>query len=296
MPKNKTRKLIDSPNINKKRNKMKRNSKAIIINNKDDAYSSFNENLKEDKIPLSIKGLNLPEEDTKRLETQIHQMISKEVKRHLSQELEKARSENEIAKAQNRIIVSLADLNLPEEDTKRLETQIHQMISKEVKEDKGGQNMLSNRQSTTCVYTVYVPGRRSDPGTWSLPPAGTWGTLAFPSEDIIDVWWNHSTLPINQMWVGIKTSGRVSWRKELIAWHGFYGRITATYVEGFNTLVKWMKIYKADCFTNTDTLVLRKAQFLGWMVDKYNLGDGYNFWRIFGGKQLVFNWRYDGSS
>jgi len=197
---------------------------------------------------------------------------------------------------EDKVPISIRGLNRPQEDTKRLESQIHQLVSKEVKKER--QNMLSNDQSntTTCVHTVYVPGTRSDPGTWALPPAGTWGTLAFPSEDIIDLWWNDSTLPIDQMRVGIKTSGRVSWRKELVAWHTFYGRITTTYVEGFNSDIKWMNIYKADCFTNTDTLVLRKAQFLGWMVDKYNLGDGYYFWEIFGGKELVFNWRYDGSS
>src|SRR5919106_2227051 len=127
MAKNKKRKVIDHPKINKKRNKVKKNITPQIINKDDEAYLGFNENLEEDKIPLSIKGLNLPQEDTKRLENQIHQMISKEVKRHLSQELEKAKSENEIGKAQNKIMVSLADLNLPQEDTKRLENQIHQM-------------------------------------------------------------------------------------------------------------------------------------------------------------------------
>jgi hypothetical protein len=114
----------------------------------------------------------------------------------------------------------------------------------------------------------------------------------FSSGDIIDVIWYNDTLPLDQMWVGIRTRNNVTWKKELVAWHNYYGRVSSIEVEG-RSREKWMKIYKADCFTNTDTLVLRKAETFGWMVDKYNLGIGYNLWKIFGGKRLLFSWRYD---
>jgi hypothetical protein len=88
----------------------------------------------------------------------------------------------------------------------------------------------------------------------------------------------------------------VSWKKELVGWNIFRGRRQAITVEGFNSSIKYMTINRTNCLYSSDTLVFRKAQIFGLMFDKYNLGNGDNFWRIFGGKELIFNWRYDGSS
>src|SRR5688500_7431760 len=105
----------------------------------------------ENTIRVDLDDLNLLEEDTKRLQTQIKQMISAELEIHLSKELERTKSEKEIMQDENTIRVDLDDLNLPEEDTKRLQTQIQQMISAEFNRHK------SNLQSTDqiCAGTVY---------------------------------------------------------------------------------------------------------------------------------------------
>src|SRR5215213_1150096 len=98
------------------------------IREEDDIYSLLK---KSPRLFVSLKGVDLPHEDTRRIESQIHKMLAAEIEKyeHSQQEAVKSKNEGEM------IDVSLKGLNLPPEGTRRIESEIREMLMEEIKKN-----------------------------------------------------------------------------------------------------------------------------------------------------------------
>src|SRR5215471_15735781 len=105
---------------------------------------------------------------------------------------------------------------------------------------------------------------------------------------------NNIVHPPNQMLVTLVSSPSVSSKKEIASWNTCTGDTVLGGTNGGNQSAGAFLITQGICPGQAETIVLRKSGGLfGWsMVDAYNF-DLQNFWRIWGGKNVVIQWVSD---
>jgi hypothetical protein len=92
----------------------------------------------------------------------------------------------------------------------------------------------------------------------------------------------------DEMEVGLTT--RVEWAKEIQAWSICRGAIASVKQERRNSTPAYMKL-KNEC-RGADTILFNKPGWFGkwWTVSHL---DPSQFWKLFGGMRLTFDWRFD---
>ena len=276
---------------------------ASKINERENFISAIQENdipsllNKRSKVMISVNSLSLPNEDTRRIEKQIEDMIETEIKKYEDSQLEAVKS-----KEDNRINVSLKGLSLPNEDTRRLEKQIEDMIETEIKKNEetirtgepiDPDDPNPRPRPPTCVCgTTYIPGTRMY--LPDLPPKSpvVWA-MCRGIEDAIRVTIENGApygLQPNTMMIVLESEPNITWGKEISGWNLCRENIitlrTRDNVHGPSSMI----LYKG-C-GGADTLVFRKQKFAGIWTDMYNF-DYREFWNRFGGKKLTFTWVAD---
>ncbi len=277
-----------------------------LLNNENDIYPLFEEKkalLKERSVNISIKGLNLSDEDLSRIESQIQQMVTTEIVRHEQTRIQEIRKiEHKSIRNKNTILVSLTGLNLPNENKKFLESQIQQMVS-EMRQNEGegggeGGGGEGGGGGSSCICAGGIPGETiSLDGINPLPQPSPGRNdiitaVFFPkSGDALRMVVEDGAqfgLDRNQMLIGLASS--VDWAKEIMAWSICRERLSSVYQGRANSTPNWMLISNG-CF-QADTIVFRKPMFLGIWVDVANF-DLVQFWNVLGGKKVTFTWVVD---
>lgn len=150
-----------------------------------------------------------------------------------------------------------------------------------------------------CICTGFFPGNRiplhiSLIDALALNAGDLRLVVAPPSqEDLLVMRIIQSSLPKNQVEVGLKSSAEVNWRKELSAWNFCkQSKINMVFTEDSERGPYGFKIEKSECKIGADTVVLSKGKFLNKIDDYYHL-DPANLWNVLGGKRVFFTWVMD---
>jgi hypothetical protein len=282
----------------------------------DDQIKKFSQHKR--PVGLFIKGLDIPDKDRKRLESEIQRMVTTEIQKHeqaMLKEAEEEKRRRQSRSKENKINISLEGLNLPYENRKRLESEIQQMVTrqfvKSVRDDKSststttGAGQLAAAASTCICAFNWLPGRRwywpinypfSTPYPHFLSISSRTGGL-FGDYNLISVRIDNrdfygNPIPQDQAIIGLKLGSGIKWHeKEILAYNACHGtRNTLHRYGGSPGVTVYTTIYDA-CF-QTDTLVFRKPRTLGIWVDVLHL-DPYSLWRCVGGKRVTFTWEND---
>jgi hypothetical protein len=95
-----------------------------------------------------------------------------------------------------------------------------------------------------------------------------------------------------QMLVGLSVQPGM-WNKEVLAWNYCLGTsVSSVAAGGQNTGPNYMLIQKAQCFSGANTLLLRKAKFLGIMTGMYTF-QSTDLWNFWGGMKVTLDWQFD---
>jgi hypothetical protein len=225
------------------------------------------------------------------------------------------------------IPVSLEGLELPEQETARVAAEVSQIASDLLADEADGGEptdepedelerlspLTSGVHSGTCVCaTRSIPGNFLPLGPLLdiLPGLGLPTRIAFlPSyrdfsagvplrvlEDgllmlIADGAGVSPPLARTEMLIGFIS--RLDWEKEIMAFSQCRGRIGGLVHRNAppeGTAPSFMRVF--DRCGETDTIVFRKAKFLGHMVDMYHW-EPKRFWAAFGGKVVTYTWVSD---
>ena len=191
-------------------------------------------------------------------------------------------------------VVSLADLNLPQNQRQRIEAQIHAKLSQLP-------YPLSAGRDSTCICAGDIPG-------WTMTPQENC-LEAPPGEEFLvfvvirDMWGRvDSTDKLTvvtedgarfnlgplQMAIGLATA--VEWAKEIVAWSLCRGRLSSVYQGGPSSEPNYM-LLENEC-GGADSIVFRKPRFLGVWNDLFHM-DHTLFWDCWGGKIITFTWLDD---
>ncbi len=307
-----------------------------LIKDENEMYDILEEQIAQLKIKpylnVSIKGLDLSDEDAARIKSQIQQMVTPDLVKYQQARLQEAKIKHKPPRAtaelvkhekaklrkakvkklqvidRNTINVSLKGLPLPDEDTKRLESQIQQMVKRmlprEIPEPKDSEISENSPEvkvydCAVFVYLCYPPGA-TIPLNDLIPepphPGRNYYLVAMflPLDDCFPEDWLVMKvedgapfgLDPNEALVGLINN--TEWAKEIWAWGEGIGTVSWIGQDTTSYNPVWMTI-SPDV---TDTIFFKKARLFGLMGDMYNFDRG-NFWTVFLGKRVTFTWMLD---
>jgi hypothetical protein len=245
---------------------------------------------------ISIQGLPLPDTDMERLEAQIQQMITAELDKYEQTQLQELNLGGQPQANTNRINVSLAGLQLPDTDTKRLETQIQQMITAELAQhQQTSPQMITSETSCVCAFNG-VPGDPLDVSlivslvTGPPPPLGFFNFIITDSDgDVVLLTVFPGVTSSGTCSVGLANRCRSCWNKQIEAWNLCQQSLFTIEVSCTAGMLPFN--VNKGCF-QTDTLIFRKPKFFGAWTDMFHIVET-EFWSAFGGTRALFTWVAD---
>lgn len=246
------------------------------------------------KIPFSINGLDLEEEEMTKLELRIQEMLRTEIVGYVESLKPKDLKDNPPATPKT-ISVSLESLSLPFEIRQSLESRTRNMITEIVSKKEGPIN--------GCAFTPIYPPAQVQRFTSSDILIGRWfdwnpripGADPRNPEDKFKIYiFPDITLPQDRIEVGLQLSGNVGWAKEIQAWHQrpAIGRGNSVRVERGPSDAVYLSLRKPDCFGGAHNIIFRKPKFLGIWTDMYFI-DEQSLWGAFRGRHVIFQWIKD---
>jgi len=245
---------------------------------------------------ISTQGLPLPDTETKRLEAQIQQMIASELDKDELAQLQALDLRGQPNANTNIINVSLAGLQLPDTETKRLETQIQQMITAELaRHQQTNPQAITAGISCVCAYNG-VPGAPLDVSSIvSLvngppPPSGFFNfTITDADGDVVLLTVFPGVTSSATCSVGLANRCRSCWNKQIEAWNLCQQALFTIEVSCTAGMIPFN--VNKGCF-QTDTLIFRKPKFFGAWTDMFHIVET-EFWSAFGGTRALFTWVAD---
>lgn len=242
---------------------------------------------------ISIQGLPFPDTETTRLESQIQQMIAAELDKYEQAQLQALNLREQGKATTNLINVSLAGLRLPDAETKRLESQIQQMIAAEL-----AQHQKTNPQTvapgTTCVCAYNgVPGGPLDVSSiisavnGPPPPQGFFNfTITDSDGDVVLLTLFPGVTSSDMCSVSFTNNCQSCWDKQIVAWNLCQQALFTIQVSCTAGTIPFT--VNQGCL-QTDTLIFRKPKFLGVWTDMLHIVET-QFWPAFGGTNALFTW------
>jgi hypothetical protein len=92
------------------------------------------------------------------------------------------------------------------------------------------------------------------------------------------------------MMIGLQSE--VTWKKEIVGWHLCNKETSSVTTDELNTGPNYMILNKVECRAGVDTILLRKAKFLGVMTSMYAL-EMSTIWPYWGGRRVTLTWVKD---
>jgi hypothetical protein len=284
------------------------------------------------QVLISVKARGLSEAGRERIESEVRKLLSSELGQSYQGPVRAAPLPKQPEHRVLPVPVSLEGLELPEQQTRRVAAEVSQLVSDllskeadrgevtdEPEEDELDRlgSLTSGVHSGTCACaTRGIPGHFLPLGGLidivdSLGPLPR--TIAFFPSYVALVGWPYAiparlkedallmrledgagaSPPLARTEMAVGFISRLDWEKEIMAFSQCRGRVGGLVhrkapPEG--SAPSFMRIF--DRCGETDTLVFRKAKFLGHMVDMYHW-EHERFWRLFGGKVVTYTWVED---
>ncbi len=279
-----------------------------VIKDKNEIFDILEEQIaqleKKPQLNISVKGLDLSDEDTARIKSQIQQLVIPELIKYQQARLQEAKIKKQRIHDKSAINVSLKGLPLPDEEIKRLESKIQQVVKRMLPRESQDPQILENPpQICVCSwpfwgYACEPPGTEIslndiDP----LPPWPSDGRplyigIYFPEDVVLMIIENGARYGMrpDQMWVGLQLDNSFTniWAKEIWAWGPCIGTVSWIRQERASNNPVWMQISRDE----TATIFFKKARIFGLMGDMYNF-PSKQFWRLLGGNLVTFVWIED---
>ena len=175
-------------------------------------------------IGVSLDEVGLPREQTRRIESEIKQKLKSEIDSYFSTRVRLPKKD--LLQNQNKVTISLGGLGLPEEQTKRVESEIMEMLDKEMKKSIGNRStdfkkrtvsenpIMALQSSSLCVCgSTYIPGQgQNSPWPLNIPDPARIG-IAFRNayggiEDSANVLvYTDPSISRDESWIGLESSG-----------------------------------------------------------------------------------------
>lgn len=246
-------------------------------------------------LHFSLRAPDLSENDRKRLEVKIGQIVTTEFKQaqqRIRHEQGKQRKQGE-----RKNIISLKGLPLPDQEIRRIESKVEQEVLEMLPGGLRQQSIVVCGCGWPFGGCCDPPGEnidlsnRSGENPWPppYPPDGDYLILVCLSEDIM--FWKLQdgaayNLNPDQMLVGL--TSRVDWAKEIAAWQVCTCEIAKVHQDSASQSPVWMLLTKDQ----TETIVFKKPKFFGVWTDMYHI-EPTQFWPYLGGKIITVDWLWD---
>jgi hypothetical protein len=215
------------------------------------------------------------------------------------------------ASSKDRVRVTMSGLSLPKQDLRSVQSEVRQLVLERV---GTGSDRRARAEILVCVCGWPFGGWCDRPGTTidltqidPLPPSsGDPRTTPIQigiceSEDVLTMGiWDpdprdpaEQNMTQDQILVGLRIDDALMlstapWAKEIQGWTTCLGGVETVHQDSVSVGFNWMFISK----DTVETLVFRKAKFLGVMTDMYSF-EPVEFWKLLGGHILTFDWLCD---